>query len=132
MFNDPRDTSGSGDRAPRMTRQARPWKLAGSAVVAADGTATVQLIMPASGDYYIETTSVALSVAAAGAVAKVYRDAVSQLNFVEGSSNGSGDSSNTRHHLTAGDTILAVWEGATPGTVASFRISGLFTPVVGL
>ena len=112
-----------------MAPSPRPWKISQTAIVAADGSATVALITPAAGRYDIDTTTVSLSGnTQRNPVCRIYRDSVAQLNQQDATKSGDGDTSNTVYHLAGGDTVIAVWAGATPGAVAGVRIAGMFTP----
>jgi hypothetical protein len=112
-----------------MAPIARPWHKAQTATVGSDGTATISVTPGPAGRYDIDLTTVSLTNnTAKGVVCRIYRDSVAQLNQMESTKSGDGDSSSTLYHLSGSDVLLAVWSGATVGATAGIRIAGLYTP----
>lgn len=59
-------------------------------------------------------------------VCNLYRDsAPNQSHFVEGTNSGNGDTSNTVHRLSGGDSLTAEWVGGTAATIATLRVQGM-------
>jgi hypothetical protein len=102
--------------------------LANSAALDAAGAGLVQLFPPGAGDLVVTLQTVSTSTATKVPTANVYRNAVTQANFVEGSYTGSNDSSNTRVVLHAGESLICVWAGGDAGARATYRISGVQYP----
>lgn len=55
---------------------------------------------------------------------KLYREAATQANFLEGSFSGSQDASDTTHTVTPGSQLVGQWTGGDVGAVATLRVTG--------
>ena len=113
-----------------MAGEGQDWHQAATATVASDGTATATIIPNAAGRYMVGLISVSVSAASSpSSVAKVYRDAVTPAQFIEGTNNGDADADTTVSlPLTTGQTLVCYWTGAAPGAAAILRVEGQFWP----
>jgi hypothetical protein len=110
-----------------VTAAPRPLNTGGVAVVDSTGAATVDL-GPAGCDWVITSLSVATDSTSGTPTAKVYRNTVGPSGYIEGTTTGNGDTSNTRHVLADGDRLYTVWAGATVGARATVRVIGAQFP----
>ncbi len=104
------------------------WRLTATCIIAADGTGTAVLLPQAAGSYQITLMSVSCSTSSTPASrASIYRDVQAPSNYVEGTNNGDGDSSNTQLELSTGESLVVGWVGAAPGASALFRVEGRYS-----
>ena len=88
--------------------------------VTLDATGAGQVsISPTGGDWVLVNSAVTVSSSTLQPTAKLYRNAVAQVNFVEGSYSGANDSSNTRIVLKQGEQLICAWTGGDAGARAS-------------
>jgi hypothetical protein len=55
---------------------------------------------------------------------KLYREAATQSNFLEGSFSGSQDASDTQHVVLPGSQLVGQWTGGDANALATLRITG--------
>lgn len=105
-----------------------PFVAAKTAVVAANGTAQVEMGPPGQ-DWLITTTTVSASTSVLKSQVSIYVGGTSSANMVEGSFSGStGDTSDTKYLLQPGTLLYALWSGADPGATVTLRLSGRSFP----
>lgn len=96
---------------------------AASAVLDANGDGQAE-ISPDGGHWRITTTSVRVSTHTRQPEANLYKGSVSDTGWIEGSSSGWRDTSDTTHLLAPGERLIATWHGGDPGAVATLRVEG--------
>jgi hypothetical protein len=108
---------------------AQRTQLSGSVVLDATGAGQVQLFTPGPSDLVVTLQTLSTTTAVKVPTGKIYRNAVTDANFLEGSYTASNDSSDTRIVLYASESLICLWTGGDPGATATYRISGvLYSP----
>lgn len=96
-----------------------------NATADAAGTATVSLgPLRAFEKWVITRTTVSSTSANDVPTAKVYRGAVQPSRLIDGSYDGTFDTSDTRIELMSGDKIVVEWTGSDVGAVCTATIEG--------
>lgn len=117
-------------RVEHYTRRVTGVPLTGGnaqAVVAANGTATVQVGPSGWGVVWYPTqANISTSTGALdNSTAAAYVGAQAQQNLLGGQSYaGGGDTISMVQSMTPGDLLIVVWSGAVPGAVAAVNIMG--------
>lgn len=96
----------------------------GTAVFDASGKAVVRLGPTVYGSRWkVDLMSVSTT-STLQTTCNVYRDSESAAASLDNTRTGNLDTSNTDIDLTAGQVILFVWTGGTPGALATVSVSG--------
>lgn len=95
----------------------------------AAGAGSVSHSPAGSVDQVVTLTSVSAATNVKEATAGIYINGTAASNWVEGTQSAStGDSTDTRHVLHAGDTLTCIWSGADAGTTLYLRVTGVQYP----
>lgn len=99
---------------------------AGDVTLDATGRGELALPSPPVGYEWLVSQMAVSSTSAAVPICKVYRGAEMPSTFVAGTASGNGDTNDLAEPLTmhAGEYLTFVWEGGTPGALATARIEG--------
>ena len=81
-------------------------------------------ILPSVNDWKIETLSVKTSTRTLEPTASIYLNVINDGNFIEASASGGGDTSDTVHMLSRGESLYVVWAGGDPGATATVSVMG--------
>jgi hypothetical protein len=103
---------------PRQ-RFARP----GTTTLDASGAGQVEL-QPNGADWLIQTTSVSTSTATLIPEARTYLNGVNDGALIEGTYDGSRDTSDTEIPMQGGDRLIVRWEGGDAGARATVVVRG--------
>lgn len=91
-----------------------------------DGVGYGYVRLAATGEKWeITRTFVACSTRTSEASCRIYANAISLANAIDGTHSGSsGDTSDTRYYLEDGQAIFVEWTGGDPGATATVTLSG--------
>lgn len=99
-----------------------------SGQVTLSGGAGTLRFAPAGESWEVDTITVATSTRILEAQVKVYRDYINDQYLVDLTRAGSsGDTSDTKHHLTDGECLYVVWSGGDNGAIATATLRGVRT-----
>lgn len=104
--------------------QARELRVSGNVKLDATGGGQVQVSAPGGVDWTVTRVSIRVSSNVKEPVFRLYRGAVSDSEFLEGSYSGSQDSSDSVHELQAAQPLIGVWTGGDVGATATMSVSG--------
>lgn len=100
-------------------------QLAGSAIFAADGTATVRAGNVPVGEVWRMSSVSVRTTSALRTSCTIYRASATPANRIDVTENsGNGDTTDTPFELAAGEQLVCVWTGGTPGARADVTANG--------
>lgn len=108
---------------------SRPLRFSQTAQTVLDANGNGQVALgPPGADWVVTATTLATSTSVNQPIGNIYLGAVSQAALIDGTYSGSGDTSDTKYLLSAGEQVIATWTGGDAGAKATLRVAGLAWP----
>lgn len=101
----------------------RSFREYGTVTLDGSGNGVVR-VAPKMADWEVTRVSISVSSATNEPTFKMYENGISEGDFLEGTWTGSLNTSETRHPLRNGESLLGVWSGGDPGASATMVVRG--------